>query len=326
MAEDEAIPHVSIDSSTAATLSRKRSLSDMILSRSPSKVNDENVYCGIVLRLPGGVTEDELDQQLTSEAQELGLTLSDVANVTDGLSVSESATTIASDTKHPRSSLSQSTGPTSCSSSERHPPTQSPESQYSPMSPPQSATSSELFEKKRVSAFRIGFRRMRGFHKRRSVVIATSGFEAQAGDSTVVPSTDSLSIVSSLKSPMSIPSRRSSFSPQPSHSRMGLSEKPTVEDEEAVQRTKDCKELEQLRSQQLEERARFLEFQRSSLAQMRSEHKSARQVILDSLGQTMKDSRMKVRGSDFAPSFLLIDYTSPRMQSKSLSPDSFSRR
>src|ERR1700730_11213814 len=91
--------------------SRKRSLSDMQYSQSPSKAFDEQAYRATVLQLPAGVSEDDLDQNLNTEAQDVGLVPPPPSAAIDCLASSLSATTVSSDLNNQSSSLS--TGPTS---------------------------------------------------------------------------------------------------------------------------------------------------------------------------------------------------------------------
>jgi hypothetical protein len=261
--------------------SRKRSLADMAYSRAPSKIIDDETYRTIVLHLPPPLTEEEVDAQLVQEAQDLGLMLLQVPTDIDGVASSLSATTIASDQNHQTSILSESTAPTSCSSSERRPVTQS--SQFSDKSPIQSTAPSIISENdsrrgSTGSGFRKGFRRMTGFRKRKSIILDTSAVNS-VHSQIDRPSGNRYSIQSEVRSPASVKSSKSSWSAPPSATKQSFEHAMPV-DPEALQRTMESKELLALRSKQVEERDRFLQYQRAALAQLRSQHITTKSTIM----------------------------------------------
>ena len=279
--------------------SKKRSLSDMQKSRLPSKLIDEEAYSTTVLRLPSNVTEDGLDQSLSNIAQELGLATPRPPSLLNGLASSLSATTIGSEHNNQGSVLSQSTGPTSCSSSERRPVTQSSASHLSQKSPTQSITPSTTSdnEKRRGLGFRNGIRRMTGFKKRRSVVSTPSALMSIAGNSMAARTSDRMSMQSGLKSPASIKSNQNTWSSPPSAANLHHEETSLPEDKDAIQPARECKELLDLQKQHLDERLRFLEFHKSSVAHLKVQHNSMRLRMIDQQQQMVRDSLAKVRPS-----------------------------
>ena len=253
----------------------------MAYSRAPSKIIDDETYRTIVLHLPPPLTEEEVDAQLVQEAQDLGLMLLQVPTDIDGVASSLSATTIASDQNHQTSILSESTAPTSCSSSERRPVTQS--SQFSDKSPIQSTAPSIISENdsrrgSTGSGFRKGFRRMTGFRKRKSIILDTSAVNS-VHSQIDRPSGNRYSIQSEVRSPASVKSSKSSWSAPPSATKQSFEHAMPV-DPEALQRTMESKELLALRSKQVEERDRFLQYQRAALAQLRSQHITTKSTIM----------------------------------------------
>lgn len=281
---------------TITMVSRKRSLADMTYSTAPSKVFDDETYRTLVLRLCPPVTEEDIDAQVAHEANLLGLMPQQVSNDIDGISSSLSATTIASEPNHHTSILSESTAPTSCSSSERRPVTNS--SRLSDKSPSQSNTPSILsdIDSRRGSTgsgFRKGFRRMTGFRKRKSVVLDTSAvntIHSQIDRSNG----NRYSIQSDIRSPASIKSSKSSWSAPPSAIKQSFEQSRPV-DPEALQRSKDSKELSDLNSMQLEERDRFLQYQRDVLIKLRTQHTALRSQVVKEFREAVEEATQKVR-------------------------------
>jgi hypothetical protein len=258
---------------TVTMVSRKRSLADMTYSKAPSKVIDDETYRTHVLHLSPPLTEEDIDAQLAHEAYLLGLMPPQLPTDVDGIASLLSATTIASEPNHHTSILSESTAPTSCSSSERRPVTKS--SRLSEKSAPQSNTPSILPEidtrrGSTGSGFRKGFRKMTGFRKRKSVMLDTSAFNSIHSQ---IDRSDGnrYSIQSEVRSPISIKSSKSSWSAPPSATKQSF-ERSLPVDPEALQRTMESKELLNLRSLQIEERDRFLRYQRDVLDKLRSQH------------------------------------------------------
>jgi hypothetical protein len=279
-----------------AMASRKRSLSDMKYSRSPSKHLDEEVYHTTVLGLLAHVTEDEIDEILAREAQDLGLMPIPPVKI-DGIASSISATTIESDANHHSSIISQSTAPTSCSSSECRPTTQS--SFQSDKSPTQSAAPSVLsdLDKTRGLGFRKGFRRMAGFRKRRSAITTSSTLTGINREMADTANSDRMSIKSDLKGPASIKSSKSSWSSPPVATKSNY-EQPTSVDNEAIKRSMDCKDMLDLHARQLEEKKRFLEYQRAVLTHLRAQYQSAKIQKIAAQRQIVAEATEKVPNSN----------------------------
>lgn len=267
----------------------------MRYSRAPSKVFDEETYRTVVLQLPGNISEIQVDQSLATEAEDLGLVPSPPSAGLDGLASSLSATTIGSDPNNQSSVLSQSTGPTSCASSYR-PPTQSSMTYKSQHSPTQSATPSMISEneKRKGLGFRNGIRRMTGFKRRRSVASTPSALESIDSNALSLNNGDRMSIQSCLKSPASIKSSKSSWSNPPFATRTYYEDPLQPEDKDAIKRTRECKELINLHTRQLEERTRFAEFQKRSVARLRLQHRAEKQCLVDLQRQQVTDALDKV--------------------------------
>ena len=268
----------------------------MQYSKSPSTAFDEGAYHAKVLQLPANVSEDEVDQNLATEAQDLGLVPRPPSATLDGLASSLSATTIGSDPNNQSSVLSQSTGPTSCASSFHRPVTQSSTTHKSQLSPTQSITPSVISEneKRKGLGFRDGIRRMTGFKKRRSVASTPSALESIESNRLALSNGDRMSIQSGLKSPASIKSSKSSWSNPPSATRTNYEDPLPPEDKDAFKRTRECKELVSLHSKQTEERLRFVDFQRRSISQLRQHHEAEKQHLIDLHRRLVVDTLEKV--------------------------------
>ena len=264
-------------------------------SKTPSKAFDEDGYRTLVLQLPANVSEDELDENLATEARDLGLVPSSHPAALDGLASSLSATTIGSDPNNHSSVISQSTGPTSCASSYHRTATQSSMTYKSQTSPTQSITPSMASEneKRKGIGFRNGIRRMTGFKKRLSVASIPSALESIDSNTLARNNGDRMSMHSGLKSPGSFKSSKSSWSNPPSATRIPYDDSLLLDDKDATKRTRECRELLNLRSKQRDERSRFVEFQKRSIAQLRLQHQAEkqhmvglqRQLVLDALGK-----------------------------------------
>lgn len=241
--------------------------------------NDDNqaLYNITVLQLPGHLSEDDLDDRIAVDAQGLGLLPFRPIFDLDDITSSVSTITIASDSLNqgPRSIQSQSTPPTSCASSEHRPAPQFPH--LSEKSHPGSLTTSHLSdaEKRRRSPFARGFRRMAGFRKRRFTGHSSSTLTSISSDvGTQV--NEEPSVKSNPKHSPSDQSTAGSWSQlSPPPARPGHAG--TVpQDHEALHRSMECKEMLNLRMEQLEEKARYLEYQVFLLAQLHSRRDSAK--------------------------------------------------
>ena len=268
-------------------------------SKAPSRVFDQDAYRTVVLQLPANVSETELDQTLATEAQDLGLLPPSHSTALDGLASSLSATTIGSDPNNQSSVLSQSTGPTSCASSYHRPATQSSTTHKSQISPTPSVTPSMISEneKRKGMGFRDGIRRMTGFKKRRSVASYPSALESIDSNTLALSNGDRMSIHSGLKSPASFKSSKSSWSNPPSATRTHYDDPLLGEDKDAMKRTRECKELLNLRTRQMEERSRFADFLKMSVAQLRLQHQVEKQHLIGLQRQLVVDALNKVISS-----------------------------
>jgi len=234
----------------------------------PSKQIDEKTYNATVLRLASMSSEDDLDDRVALEAQGLGLLPLQITPDIDGITSSVSTVTIASNSIKQSSVQSQSTAPTSCASSEHRPATQS--SHASQQSPMDSGLSSHVSEgdKKRNSPLRRGFRKMAVFRKKRSAALTTSS--TLSSISSDADTNNSGDVSEDIQSPSSIKSSKSSWS-QPVYTSKSSYDRALPVDEEALKRSMECMELVNLRMAQLDEKARFLEFQTSLISHLRSE-------------------------------------------------------
>lgn len=248
---------------------RKRSLAEMQspVSSVPPRWIDEEMYRTGVLSLYPPETEVEVDEHLERDARELGLSPVqkpvDVSDITSSLS----ATTIASD-NHQGSILSQSTAPTSCGSSQRRPSTSLSNRSsrvYGDFETPSIVT--ELGYK-RQSGFKNGLRKMTGFRKKRlggSSTPSLISINSQTTDKNMNTSNRK-----SLKSTMSIKSGHS-YSSHDSPAIKENFESESLMDNEAIHRSLQSDELLRLRTQQLEEKRRFLEYQTRLIRQLLDE-------------------------------------------------------
>ena len=274
--------------------SRKRSHSDMRFQNAPSKLIDEEIYRTTVLRLPLGSTEDEMDESVAQEAHNLGLAPVRPINDIQGITSSLSGTTIASDSIHQGSIVSQSTAPTSCSSSEHRPVTQS--SQVSERSLPASKAPSftSETEKKPYSAFRKNIRKMAGFRKRKSATLSTSTLPGMITISKTANG-DHLIVKSDLKSPASGESGKSSWSTPVSATKFSY-EQPPPPDDDATRRSMDCTDMLRVRNCQLEERLRFLDFEASLIRELRTRRDTLRSTRKQVHARIVEEQIAKVGG------------------------------
>ncbi|KAK4946972.1 hypothetical protein LTR10_014114 [Elasticomyces elasticus] len=245
----------------------------------PAQLIDQDSYNASVLRLGSTTSEDDLDDRIALEAQSLDLLPVHVTPDIDSLTSSLSSTTVTSESINHSSIQSQSTAPTSCASSEHRPATRS--SYVSERSPTHSEPPSSRSQpdKKRNSPLKRGFRKMTGFRKRRSGSVAlTSSTLSSISSDADTNQAEEASV--DMRSPLSIKSSKSSWSQPPSATKLS-SESSAPVDQEAVKRSMESKDLLNLRMSQLEEKARFLEFQTSLISQLaaRKEQKRSEKRI-----------------------------------------------
>ena len=143
--------------------------------------------------------------------------------------------------------------------------------------------------------FRNGIRRMTGFKKRRSVASIPSALENIDSNTRALSNGDRMSIQSGLKSPGSIKSSKSSWSNPPSATRIHYDDLLQLDEKDATKRTRECRELLNLRTKQREERSRFVEFQKRSIAQLRLHHQVEKQDMIGLQRQLVLDALDKVK-------------------------------
>ncbi|KIW88703.1 uncharacterized protein Z519_10749 [Cladophialophora bantiana CBS 173.52] len=265
--------------------------SDMQSWSTPKKSIDEALYSASVLQLPSTSSEDELDDRLALEAQSLGISPLQVTSGIDRIASSVSTITIASDSVNQSSIQSQSTTATSCASSEHRPVTQSSRiSDHAPSSSdvPSPASTSE---RKKYSPLRRGFQKMAGFRKKRTGGLSASS--TLTSISSDAETNDSEEISVDMQSPLSVKSSKSSWSQPLSAAKSSCESQPFVE-MEALQRSMGCKELLNLRMAQLDEKARFLEFQASLMLQLKSERDSLKAHKKTTHGKVIAEQRSKM--------------------------------
>lgn len=237
---------------------RKRSHSAMSATKTPLKWINEDVYRTTVLLMATPESEIEVDKTLETSARELGLSHEPNVPAVDTISSSLSATTIASDTQQ-GSIMSRSTAPTSCDSSERRPST----SMSNKSSRAETGREVPLFvpkaDVKKQSGFKSGLRKMKGFRKKRLSGLNTPSTISIQSSMTSNTMHDSQS--DHLRRPASIKSGRDSYAhPDMSAQKPSLDQLALV-NEEALQRSLECEQIVLMRTRQLEEKRRFLEYQ-----------------------------------------------------------------
>ncbi|KIY01425.1 uncharacterized protein Z520_02977 [Fonsecaea multimorphosa CBS 102226] len=265
--------------------------SDMQSWSTPKTLFDESLYNAAVLHLPPSSSEDSLDDQVASEAHSLGISPLQVTSEIDRLASSVSTITIASDSVNQSSVQSQSTTATSCASSEHRPMTQS--SRISERTPPSSGGLSPVStsERKKYSPLKRGFQKMASFRKRRSGGLTASSTLTSINSDADTNDSDELS--AGMRSPLSVKSCKSSWS-HPLSVAKSSGESPPFVDAEALQRSMGCKDLLNFRMAQLDEKARFLEFQASLMAHLRSERDLLKAQKKTLHGTAIAEQRAKI--------------------------------
>lgn len=245
--------------------SRKRSHSDMRNSRSPTKWIDEEIYRTTVLHLHPATTESEADESLQRDARDLGLLPVQSPPDLNGITSSLSATTISSET-HQGSILSQSTAPTSCASSERRPSTSLSNKSSRIDTHIEMPTVLTEMERKRHSGLRSGLRKMTGFRKKKMNGLSTPSLISISSQLTN-GTTAAESVRSPVREVASMKSGKSYFSNEVPTQNGSYSVEPFI-DQEALSRSMECKEMLRIRTQQLEEKRRFLDYQTNLVSQV----------------------------------------------------------
>jgi len=265
--------------------------SDMQPWSIPKSPFDETLYNTAVLHLPPLSSEDELDDRVASEAHSLGISLQQATSEMDRIASSVSTFTIASDSVNQSSIQSQSTAATSCASSEHRPMTQSSRTTDHTPANPCGLSSASTSERKKHSPLKRGFQKMASFRKRRSGALTASSTLTSINSDADTNASEDLSV--DMGSPLSAKSSKSSWS-QPLSLAKPSSESPPFVDIEALQRSMGCKELLNLRMAQLDEKARFLEFQASLMAHLRSERDLLKAQKKTLHGTAIAEQRAKV--------------------------------
>lgn len=263
---------------TLSTRNLKRSHCDMRTSYSPSKWIDEDIYRSKILQLYPATTENELDENLQRDALDLGLSPVQVSPQANLITSSLSATTIDSEA-HQGSIMSQSTAPTSCDSSERRPSTSLSNRSSRVISSFEMPTIVAEMERKRHSGLRSGFRKMTTFRKKRSSGSSTPSIASMR--STMTGTTANGSVRSPPKGALSIESV-DSHSSRDSPVIKESFDTDVLVDEQALHRTMRCEQMMRVRTQQLDEKRRFLEYQTkliSDLLSKREEEKTRKREI-----------------------------------------------
>ena len=266
--------------------------SNMLSWSTQKTLIDDTLYNITVLRLPSTTSEDELDDQISLEAQHLGITLHPAAN-SDGLSSSRSIMTMASVSVNQSPVRSQSTAPTSCASSEHRPVTSS--SRVSNRSPSCPDVTSMMLENegKKDSSFRGALRKLPGFRKRRSRGLTASSTLTSISSDAETNASEEASI--GARKPAGIKPNKDSWL-QPAFVATTDGVPPALVDIETLERSMECKELLDLRLRQLDEKARFLEFQSSLFARLRSQRDILKTQKKTEQEELIAERRVKVSG------------------------------
>lgn len=252
---------------TLSTRNLKRSHSDMRTSYSPSKWIDEDVYRSTILQTFSHITESEFDQNLQQDALDLGLSLVQISPPTTIGTSSPSATTINSEA-HQGSVISQSTAPTSCNSSERRPSTSLSNRSSKVISTFEMPTIMAEMDRKRNTGFRSGFRKITTFRKKRSSGSSTPSNASMK--STMTGTTRNESTTALANATLSTPSVDKYSSHEPPSIKENFESEALV-DEQALQRTMNSDQMMRIRTQQLDEKRRFLEYQNKLISELLAE-------------------------------------------------------
>jgi hypothetical protein len=238
-----------------------------------AKLIDDISYNTTVLQLTPSMSEDDLDDEVSQQLQSLGLLQPAVVSALQAITSSLATVTIAPDSVNQSSSHPQSPDLKSSASSDHRPITRS--SHVSDHSPTQSYSPSSRVDadKGRSSPLKRGLKRLSGFRKRRSGSAALASPTLTSVSSTDTHQSEEGSI--NIKNPLSIKSSMSSWSPTLPDCKPSYDEQPLV-DEDALRRSMECQRMMNLRMAQLEEKARFLEFQTTLISQLRTQKEDAK--------------------------------------------------
>ncbi|EXJ92559.1 hypothetical protein A1O3_01111 [Capronia epimyces CBS 606.96] len=229
-----------------------------------SNLLDETSYKTAVLQLQSPACEDDLDNRVALEARNLGLLPFPVISDIEGLTSSISTATIASNYVNQSSTQAHSTATTSCASSEHRPAVQHPHLSERSLTGSDSSSFPLEAERKKKSPLRRGIRKMTGFRRKRSAAVGSPTLTSISSDAD---SNNTEDTSPEVKSPSSIKSSKSSWSQPLSTTKFSYEQATSVE-ADASKRSAECKEMLDLRMAQLDERARFLQFQAAVIAQL----------------------------------------------------------
>lgn len=258
--------------STLTARSLKRNHSDMRTIYPPSKWIDEDLYQTTILQLYPATTETEVDERLQRDALDLGLSPVCTSPMTHATASSPSATTIDLELRQ-GSIMSQSTAPTSCNSSERRPSTSLSNKSSNMISGLELPTSVVKTEPKRHSGLRSSFLKMTAFRKKKTPGSSTPSVASIR--STTTKMTANGLVRSPPKGPLSIQSV-DSYSSRGSPVMKETFEPDNLVDEGAPRRTMECEQMMRLRTQQLDEKRRFLEYQNKLISELLAKRDEAK--------------------------------------------------
>lgn len=248
-----------------------------LTSSPPSRWIDEEIYRTRVLSLRPAHTESEADETLDRDARDLGLLPLATSAAVGIITASLSATTLDSD-NHQGSILSQSTAPTSCASSERRPSTSLSRRSSRFNGNIEIPIMTTELERKRHSGFKSGLRKMTGFRRKRLSGSSTPSIVSIKGQTSgttlneVTRSSPKGSLPMNFGDSFSshdIPNLEGHFRPEP------------LVDNESLQRSLQCEQLLRLRTQQLEEKRRFLEYQTGLIRKLFDERDRQRTMKME---------------------------------------------
>lgn len=299
---------------------RKRSHSSMSAPKIPLKWIDEELYRTTVLLLATPENEMEVDETLEISARELGILPIQPVPVVDTISSSLSATTIASDTQQ-GSIMSQSTAPTSCNSSERRPSTSMSDKSSRVRTRKETPSFIAAAEVKKQSGFKSGLRKMAGFRKKRLSVLNTPLMVSIQSSMTSNTIHDSQSVRSC--GPASIKSSRESYVSQNAPAEKASLDHLALVSEEALQRSLECEQIILIRTQQLEEKRRFLEYQTKLVKSLLEEREKRKDELRQKHEQRRREQEEKASPTYISTSQFTNPVYRMRRLWKSLKVDSW---
>ena len=287
-----AVSHLPVAYSNPTSVSRKRSHTEMRSSihNPSSKWIDEDIYRCSVLSLYPSRTESETDENLERDARDLGLVFDQKIPDVGAIASSLSATTIASEVNQ-GSIMSQSTAPTSCGSSERRPSTSLSTRSGRPDSNFDVPAIITEMERKRHTGFKSGLRKMTNFRKKKSSGSSTPSVISIRSQMT--GNTANGSTRSPPRRAASIKSRNSFSSHESGPMKEPFETEPLV-DELALRRSMECPQILNVRTRQLEEKRKFLEYQTRLVKQLLEERDRQKAGKREQNGRQITELKSKV--------------------------------